>query len=215
MWTDPQSTGLSQQRVLYSNGKLRFSKWESVLSTECVLCAGGCVAVSNGISSLWRYFLSLPFIWSTRETVGSRLRKVVSAAPPSPCCLERSLSKGTPNRSSINFLVAAISDAVQAIPTHQTQPISREEGRQVPDDWERTLLKINCAFQIPSTPETLIRAEPPDVNPNLAWYQHWSHFELRCAGFKNEATLGMLWDCVAGILYPQRSVGRESDCLSI
>ena len=33
MWKDPWSTGLSQQHVLFTNGELRFSKWEAVLSS--------------------------------------------------------------------------------------------------------------------------------------------------------------------------------------
>lgn len=33
-WKDPWSTGLSQQRVLFTNEELRFSKWEAVLSND-------------------------------------------------------------------------------------------------------------------------------------------------------------------------------------
>lgn len=171
MWKDPWSTGLSQQRVLFTDGELRFSKWEAVLSTECVLCAGGCVAVSKGISSLWRPFLSLPFIWNTRETVGSRLQ--VQHRP------HLAVLKGPGQRALLIYLPSTSLLLPSQMPWFRASLLtklilfSREEGRQVPGDWGRTLelkSKIDCAFQIPSLPETLIRVERPDVSPDLPWH---------------------------------------------
>lgn len=138
---------------------------------QSVLCAGGCVAVSNGISSLWRPFLSLPFIWSTRETVESRLQ--VQHRP------HLAVLKGPGQRAllihlpSTSLLLPSQMPWFRAALLTKLILFSREKGRQVPGDWGRTLelkSKIDCAFQITPSPETLIRAEPTDVSPDLAWH---------------------------------------------
>lgn len=70
---------------------------------------------------------------------------------PHPCCLGKSLSKGTSNPSPINLPISAISDALLlGNPSHQTYPVSRDHGRQVRGLELR--LKINLCF--PNSPDT-------------------------------------------------------------